>query len=385
MSTLLKAIFNKDKELNAIHQAMKRVIGERVLWALDSSEFNPETGDGFLSGWLIDTRCLVESSKELAFMINGEIYPLCNSIRSERGDVLKAFRFLLDEGSSAAKEFGFRLMFHLGRVPAMSDAIEVALVDLQSGAPISSAGSYFISCREKYPVPGQDARYRVQGNTEESSFLNLGLLLASQVDSMAKQYAGVCLEDAVVLDWGCGCGKVARYLADRCRDYTGIDIDKENLHWCASHLPGAYHHIDTSPPTRLESARFDLIFGVSVFSHLTETSQYEWLAELARLAKPGATVLVSTLGNFAACRSGNPDNFEKLKTSGYLDLGPDAILEGVAPNGYYRTTFHSRKYIESNWSNYFSVVDIIEGAIGGHQDFVVLRKPTSLLRFLDRQ
>jgi 2-polyprenyl-3-methyl-5-hydroxy-6-metoxy-1,4-benzoquinol methylase len=377
MSILLKSIFNKDKELTAIHQAMKQVIGERVLWALDSSEFNPETGEGFLSGWLIDSRSLVERSKGLAFIIGGEIYPLSNSIRCQRDDVLKIFRFLLHEDVSAAKELGFSLKFQLGCVPSKSDAIEVTVADLQSGTPKSIAGSYFISCREKYLVPRQDARYRVQGDAGESSFLNLGLLLASHVDSMARQYAGVCLEDAVVLDWGCGCGKVARYLADRCRDYTGIDIDKENLRWCADNLPGAYHHIDTSPPTRLESSRFDLIFGVSVFSHLTEASQYQWLAELARLAKPGATVMVSTLGSFAACRSGNPHTFEKLKTSGYLDLGADTNLEGIAPDGYYRTAFHSRRYIESNWSDYFSVVDIIEGAIGGHQDFVVLRKAIS--------
>ena len=367
---------NKE-ELNTMRQAMKQVIGERVLWALDSSEFNPETGDGFLSGWLIDVRSFAERSKGLAFKIDGKIYPLSNSIRCKRGDVLKVFQFLLDEGGSVADELGFSLKFQLGRLPAMSDAIEVAVVDLQSGAPISTAGSYFISCREKYPIPGQDSRYRVHGNAGESSFLNLGLLLASQIDRLARQYAGVSLEDAAVLDWGCGCGKVARYLSDRCPDYTGIDIDKENVQWCSSHLPGAYHHIDTSPPTSLASSRFDLIFGISVFTHLTETSQVQWLAELSRLAKPGATVLVSTLGNLGACRSGSPPTFEMLQTSGYLDTGADTILEGFAPDGYYRTAFHSKKYIESTWSKYFSVVDVVEGAIAGHQDFVILRKQAS--------
>jgi hypothetical protein len=38
------------------------------------------------------------------------------------------------------------------------------------------------------------------------------------------------------------------------------------------------------PPSSLKEAGFDLIVGVSIFTHLTETVQLEWLGELQRLS-----------------------------------------------------------------------------------------------------
>jgi len=38
------------------------------------------------------------------------------------------------------------------------------------------------------------------------------------------------------------------------------------------------------PPSSLKGAGFDLIVGVSIFTHLTETVQLEWLGELQRLS-----------------------------------------------------------------------------------------------------
>jgi len=50
------------------------------------------------------------------------------------------------------------------------------------------------------------------------------------------------------------------------------------------------------PPTGLPAQGFDLVYGISVLSHLSEPDQFAWLAELARLTRPGALLLLSTLG-----------------------------------------------------------------------------------------
>ena len=45
----------------------------------------------------------------------------------------------------------------------------------------------------------------------------------------------------------------------------------------------------------------------------------------------------------------------------------------IAEPGYFRATFHTRRYIEREWARYFRIVDFLPGWIG-HQDLVVLRK-----------
>jgi len=45
-----------------------------------------------------------------------------------------------------------------------------------------------------------------------------------------------------------------------------------------------------------EDGFFDLIFSVSIFTHLPEKMQIAWLEELRRASKPGALVLSSVHG-----------------------------------------------------------------------------------------
>ena len=42
------------------------------------------------------------------------------------------------------------------------------------------------------------------------------------------------------------------------------------------------------PPLLFPDCAFDLVFAISVFTHLDEQYQLAWLAELRRVAQPGA-------------------------------------------------------------------------------------------------
>jgi hypothetical protein len=67
--------------------------------------------------------------------------------------------------------------------------------------------------------------------------------------------------------------------------------------------------------------------------------------------------------------------FRDLQTTGFLDAGRNADLDGYMSDvEYYRNTFHTEKYIHHHWSRYFEIVQMVPGAIGNHQDVVVLRK-----------
>jgi SAM-dependent methyltransferase len=53
------------------------------------------------------------------------------------------------------------------------------------------------------------------------------------------------------------------------------------------------------PPLELESASFDLIWSISVFTHLTDNS-LPWLLELHRLLKPGGLLIATYMGRWTS-------------------------------------------------------------------------------------
>ncbi len=117
-----------------------------------------------------------------------------------------------------------------------------------------------------------------------------------------------------VLDFGCGCGRIARQLIQqrpRPQRYAGIDLHAGMIRWCdenlAPHAPGfTFHHHDVlydgfnpgegkplSAPLPFANNEFSLIVAWSVFTHLTQTQSEAYFAELSRVLEPGG-VLVAT-------------------------------------------------------------------------------------------
>ena len=180
-----------------------------------------------------------------------------------------------------------------------------------------------------------------------------------------------------ILDWGCGAGRLTRYLVGETGcEVTGVDIDADNVAWCRqAYAGGSFRTVPLRPRTDLEDGRFDLVFGLSVMTHLQENDQFLWLEELQRITRPGALLLLSIQGptQFAYNRF-PPDIYRRIQRQGYIDLQrDDALADVVDDKEYYRSAIQSRPYIVREWGRYFDVVGI-EDAIAGLQDFVVLRR-----------
>ncbi len=101
-----------------------------------------------------------------------------------------------------------------------------------------------------------------------------------------------------ILDFGCGCGRVTRFLP-RGLDVTGLDIDGEAIGWCRQNLSSIakFDVNNPEPPLDDSDETFDLIFCVSVFTHLPLEMERAWLRELKRVLKPGGWLLISTLSD----------------------------------------------------------------------------------------
>jgi len=81
------------------------------------------------------------------------------------------------------------------------------------------------------------------------------------------------------------------------------DIDKRHVNWVAGNL-GYMTACLTSvnPPLPFGDDEFDAIFSISIFSHLTEKSQDDFLAELSREGKKRTNDPGYALGGSAALR-----------------------------------------------------------------------------------
>lgn len=180
-----------------------------------------------------------------------------------------------------------------------------------------------------------------------------------------------------VLDFGCGCARVLRayhYRRGPSQQLFGTDIDAEAIDWCRANYSkmAAFTLNSDAPPMVYSDEKFDLVFSVSVFTHLPEDLQSTWLHELQRVTKAGGYLLLTTF-NEQSLEEGLPEESrEEARERGffYNDQGPET--EGLPT--FYRQSYHTQEYIRSHWSEYFDVLAIHERAIDDLQDIVVCRR-----------
>ncbi len=239
---------------------------------------------------------------------------------------------------------------------------------------------YMNPAQERFPFPPAANMARVIGDTSVARFAMGGATIFNNVASTLREMGLGWGDFPQILDWGCGAGRLTRYLIGETPcSVTGVDIDDDNIAWCRQTYTGnTFHTVPLRPPTELPSGRFDLVFGLSVLTHLQEADQFVWLQELHRVTRPGALLFLSVQGptQFAYNRF-PPHIYRKLQVEGFIDMARDAALDNVlADKAYYRSSMHSRPYIVERWGAYFDVLAIVD-AIAGLQDFVVLRRRPS--------
>jgi len=136
---------------------------------------------------------------------------------------------------------------------------------------------------------------------------------------------------------------------------------------------------------------FDLIYGLSVFTHLPESSATKWLLEMQRVLKPGGILIVSIHGMTALNTIKNsalhqemfnlsPEvaarTIENFQQEPFVFFTYDQNTIQVAKAGSdYGNTFIHPDYIYEKWAiEGFKVLDVIPGGLRNWQDLVVLQR-----------
>lgn len=328
-----------------------------------------------ISGWAFPAPDLPAEEQAERFTLNGESpeiveYPIL------RFDVAKVFW-----QRENAEKSGFKLTAD-ARYP--SGVMEIRFHDPSNTTAERGRESCFIPDPALHlNLPDEHRRFRVIGNKDPVGFLSSGCTDAHRIVSAYENATGKSWHDAhAVLDWGVGCGRVARHLApDLGTRFFGCDIDADNVAWCRANLlgGGGYQPSLLEPPLPYADNSFDVIYGVSVFTHLRANWELRWLEELHRVLRPGGVVLMTVHGQTAIDFAGlTPEVYAALQNrveqEGLAVTSDNHQLDGFVEHpSEYVNVFHSKRHISSVWGRFFSRITHLQGYIFTH-DLIVATK-----------
>lgn len=200
------------------------------------------------------------------------------------------------------------------------------------------------------PLPPPSLRSRV-GNASRREFETVGQAGSADVLRVFALARDPNREYPRWLDFGCGCGRIARHVAGALpvARLSGVDVDAAQIRWARRHLAGDFSTMNTAPPLPLEPQSFDVVYAISIFTHLSEEEQHAWLAEIHRVLRPGGLLIATTHAPELAptCPGLTADDFRQLDGLGFL-----AVDRGGNFNE--RSTFHSAAYLARAWSPLFA-------------------------------
>jgi SAM-dependent methyltransferase len=281
-------------------------------------------------------------------------------------------RFMLIESRvTALEKTTGRLKKQLKGATKDSNAVQVTELSIQ----LTQLRSLLELSRSLPPIPPGHLQLRVSG-AHSPQFFEQGEALLRGIESLLGRHGRDIRSFESILDFGCGCGRILipLMLRKNAARLYGCDIDPEAIAWCKSNLTSCagFAVNDPFPPMQFADNQFDLIYGVSVFTHLPEEMQFKWLNELFRVTRPGGYAIMTFHGepHYGALP---PFAREKLENHGFFYSDHKHGSTGGLPD-FYQTTWHTHGYIRKHWGEKFELVDIVEGAIANHGS-AILRKP----------
>ena len=223
---------------------------------------------------------------------------------------------------------------------------------------------------ENAAMPPAVLRFRVGETIDRRVFAAVGRNASDDIESALVRIGRPMASHRSVLDFGCGCGRVVAPLAKRYPNigFSGTDVDTEAIEWSRAHLPAiTFQTNGPLPPLSYADHEFDLVYCISVFTHLSSEHARQWLPELRRVLRPGGTLLVTVHGK-QTWSSLPAERRSRVEREGHL-FSVSSKLRGIVPD-WYHTAYYSQSYVSELISEYFEVLAYSPCGLG-YQDIVV--------------
>lgn len=257
------------------------------------------------------------------------------------------------------------------------------------------------------PFPPSELMANVSGLQNERDFASHGADIYRALSIASTKPLSECRS---ILDFGCGCGRLARMFKGHLGRIAGCDIDSRHVEWVNNNLPFMEAKLSkVVPPIPYADNEFEVIISISIFTHLTEHSQDQFLAELHRVCQPEGRLFLTVHGQRALSRalsepairsmldmddqrfqiaqrdfqenrhafvlqhghlttdSENLSVFERIR--GFLFGTKKVVTEKFE----YGITFVPEDYLRAHWGKWFDIIGYHHGGIHDFQDIVVLK------------
>jgi SAM-dependent methyltransferase len=215
------------------------------------------------------------------------------------------------------------------------------------------------------PIPPAELVSRIGGTRE--NYLKIGLSQRRILESLLPENWSI--EGKSVLDFGCGPGRaLTAFLGEAERgEFFGCDIHTESIAWANSELspPLNFFVCQEAPPLAQPDGRFDLVFGMSIFSHITDQWS-NWLVELHRVMRPGAFAVISVLGPAVATANLGIAWDDRI---GMATIDLDKSWEIGGPG-----VLLAEWWVREHWGRAFEILRFEPAVPGFGHDFIVMRK-----------
>jgi SAM-dependent methyltransferase len=221
-------------------------------------------------------------------------------------------------------------------------------------------------------LPPSRLIYLVGGSNDLGWFLGAGATAAECIREVLSSN-GISIEELdAILDFGCGVGRVLRYWQDLpTTRVCGSDYNPLLVRWCRENLEFAdIRRNDLVGRLDWADRSFDLVYALSVFTHLTESASFAWIDELTRVLKPGGHLLITTHGDHYRTHL-SPEGREAF------DRGEAVVRLPGREGSNDCATFIPSTFVRDRLARKLVVVEHRpEGALGNpRQDLWLLRRP----------
>jgi SAM-dependent methyltransferase len=172
--------------------------------------------------------------------------------------------------------------------------------------------------------------------------------------------AGYELEGRRFLDFGCGAGRTLRHFLDDAdsAEIWGCDIDGESIEWLQHNLCPPLHvvHNEAAPGLPFEDGHLDVVWALSVFTHLAD-SWAAWMLELHRVLAHDGILIATSIG---------PQHSEAIAEERWEEdrIGMNALRHGASWEAGGPMVLHSTWWLRAHWGRAFEILEIDEAPVG---------------------